>query len=531
MGKPAFDPSKSFAVADARVPDKPAFDPTQNFEPVPDKAPTMSISDAAQTKGAQGFTFGLAPLAAGAGAALGNLSGQPSGKPTDWQAVKDAFKEGRQGRIDLQNKAQEDHPTISTVANIGSSLISAPLLPIGAGAKGAMKMGAALGAANAAGSAGSVGEAAQDIGGGVAGGAAGYGLAKTVGAGASSALSGFAESKAYKAAGAMLKDFRSAFSKDPQKINELGRTMLDNGLVKMGDDVSSIAQKSEGLRRETGQKIGEVYDKVLSSITSPENQANITPEMQINIQSAGFHPEAQADEMKSIIAQKLKGQPGSTNAVAKANQVIDELAVNGNHITPQRALELKGSVDHMINWSKKSQDLPIEQDALKEVRGYIQNKLNNQVGALDQALGSKDSQELVRLNKLYGNVSTVANISRDRALREGANRSFGLTDTIAGGAGVGGGAMISGAMGHGPGLGALIGGAALGAGNKIARTYGNSALATGANALSRGTSNPNVYMSPINQSLEYLNNEFNPPADNSRTLSSIIKPMDKLKGR
>ena len=142
----------------------------------------------------------------------------------------------------------------------------------------------------------------------------------------------------------------------------------------------------------------------------------------------------------------------------------------------------------MINWSKKSQDLPLEQDALKTIRTHIQNKLNSQVAALDQALQSNETSELQRLNQLYGNVSTIANISRDRALREGANRSFGLTDTVAGAGGLGVGHAIGSLSGHGS-AGALLGGAALGLGNKIGRTYGNAVLASGANAISQGLEN------------------------------------------
>lgn len=464
--------------------------------------PPMSMTDAALVKGGEGVSLGTRPIFAGLGAAAGDLSGQleRKGKPFDFGELKNAFTEGRTGAIDEQKKAQADHPYISTAANIGGSLLSAPLIPAGAGLAGAMKVGGIMGAGQAVGSAQSLPEAAMDIGGGVIGGAGGHALAGTVGRVAASPIESLAENKAFKAAGAVLKDFRSAFNKDPDKINELGRTMIENDLVKAGDTVSSIAQKSEALKRETGQQIGKVYDKVLDSLTDPAS--GIHPEVAMQIQAAGFHPEMQADEMKSVVSQLLQGKPGSTGAINKASQVIDELAVNGNNITPQHALELKGDIDHMINWSKKSSDLPMDQDALKIVRDYIQTRLNDQVGALDQVLQNPQSAELSRLNQMYGNVATIANVSRDRVLRESANQSFGLGDKISGGLGATLGLGVEHAMrGADHGIAPLlIGGAAI-VGNKMARTFGNAAVSEGADKTAQALVNSSSYIPAIQQLL------------------------------
>lgn len=449
--------------------------------------PDMGQGKAALIGLEEGATLGLRPAVAGLGAGIGSAVGtyQSGGGLVDiLKAGKEGFKQGRQEAIDEQALAGQQYPITHGATSLGGNLATLPLMPVAGTIKGAAALGAGLGAAKSIGEAQSPQEAAGNIAGGAVLGGASLPIANKV----SSALANVAESKAFKAAGAMLKDFRAAYSKNPEKINELGRTMLDNNLVRAGDTVESIAQKAEALRRETGQRIGKVYEKVLDKITDPQNSANLSPEAILNVQASGFHPEAEADELKSMIFNKFKGQPGSTGAIKKANQVIDEMALNGNHITPQAALELKGQIDSMINWSKKSQDLPLEQDALKTIRTHIQNKLNSQVAALDQALQSNETSELQRLNQLYGNVSTIANISRDRALREGANRSFGLTDTVAGAGGLGVGHAIGSLSGHGS-AGALLGGAALGLGNKIGRTYGNAVLASGANAISQGLEN------------------------------------------
>lgn len=356
------------------------------------------------------------------------------------------------------------------------------------------------------------------------------GLGDAAGAVAGPALQSFGETQAFKAAGAMLKDFRAAYAKSPDKINELGRTMLDEGLVAPGDSVSSIATKAEALKRQTGQQIGKIYDKVLDTMTDPAVQMD--PETRLQIQASGFHPQAQADEMKALIFNKYKGTPGGTGAINKANQVIDEMAVNGNQIAPDHAIELKGQIDSMINWGKKSQDLPLEQDALKDVRNYIQNKLNDQVSLIDGVLQTPQSAELVRLNKLYGNVSTISNIARDYTARASAHSAMGMT----------GGLMAAGGMAAGAHGGLTEGGIAAGAmwgATKAAQKYGNSVMATGADNLgsflqsgAQSTAIPyqiGRISDPDNQN--YVQAPQNQQTPTFMGPSTTIIPTHKLKGR
>lgn len=303
--------------------------------------------------------------------------------------------------------------------------------------------------------------------------------------GAADKLQSLGETKAFKAAGAIFKDFKQQFIKSPERINELGRTMLDNNLVKAGDTVEDVARRSLDFKNQTGKQIGDTYTKVLdTTITDPASP--VAAEHILAIKEAGFHPHAQMDELKSMIANKFKGEPGSTGAISKAHQVIDELAMNGNNITPERALELKGGIDSMIDWSKKATELPIEQEALKEVRTFIQGRLNGQVALMDQVLNTTQSKELVRLNRLYGNVADVANIARDNATRLKANQSFGLTDKIIAGSAL---SPIIADIVHGGGghsiPAALVGLTAVGA-NKAARTYGNALTAVGSDAVASG---------------------------------------------
>lgn len=472
--------------------------PWEKYQAKAEPIQPIGPGQAAQTGFESGVALGLRPLIAGLGGAIGGYAGATGFGKEALKTGLQGFKEERQNALEEQKQAAEQHPKIYTAANIAGSIPTAvaalpavtagnPATMTGIGrlvqqgqnlAKGGALVGGILGTNKALSEAQSAPEAAKDVLTGTLTGTLTAVPAHLAGQAVASSLQNIAETKAFKAAGAMIKDYRKANNVSEEKINDLGRTMLDNGLVQVGDSVKSIAQKAQELKSTTGQQIGDIYKKVAEELTAPESR--IPAEQIAHIQQLGFHPEEQAENMKAIISQSFKGRPGSTQAINKAHQVIDEIALNGNNVLPQDALKIKGEIDTMINWSKKAADLPMDQEALKMVRNYIQDKLNNQVDALASVMPSKSSSELLRLNRLYGDVSEVANMARDRFLRESGNRMFGLTDYEFGGVGA-----LAG-LGHGGAVGPIVGGMAAGLANKAARTFGNAAMASTANNLSQG---------------------------------------------
>lgn len=244
----------------------------------------------------------------------------------------------------------------------------------------------------------------------------------------SAGFKNMATSGALKAAGAMFNDFRSMYHQAPQRAEELGHTLLDNGLVKAGDTVHDIAMKANDLKDKTGKAIGEVYDKVLDSLTDVNN--NIPVEAKVQIQEAGLNPKSQADEMKQFVASQLTGKAGSTQAINKVGQVIDEISANGDGITPHKAIQIRSDVSNLIKWGKKNMEQDATQQGLLALRDYMSSKINGQVELLDSVLQSPQSAELARANKLYGNVSEISDIATDRMLRENASRPNRLESMI-----------------------------------------------------------------------------------------------------
>lgn len=474
--------------------------------------PETSALKAAQTGVEQAISFGARPAIAGLGSAIGQTVADIQFAPKSSQPLMDfvkgipgraigAFKAGRQEAIQEQRKSAEEHPVAATVGQLGGAAATLPLTAV-KGLAGAIGLGAAQGAGTAIGEADSLADAAKQIGTGAAIGGATFGLGKGLEKGAksaSAALEKAAETKAFKATGAMLKDFRAAFNKG--KVNELGRAAIDNGLIKAGDTVDDIAVRSQDILGKTGKQIGEIYDNALEAITDQSRLGKLDPTVRAGIEASGFRPQSQKKEILSKIESFVKGKPGSTAALGKVQTLLDEVGQSGDNITPKEALAIKGQIDDLINYTKKTQDLPLVQQAYKQVRSFISDKINTQIELIDYALPSPQSQLLKQLNKQYGNISEIAAIAKDRALRDNANSFIGLRDAIAGSA-IGGGALAaqasrgdisaddlvrSGLLGLGAGLasrGARRFGPATGV---LAREAGSKALSSLAPAFSAGS--------------------------------------------
>jgi hypothetical protein len=73
-----------------------------------------------------------------------------------------------------------------------------------------------------------------------------------------------AKVKAFKAMGAMLKDFKMATGQNSPE--EIGDTLIKKNIVSAGDTLEDMAKKAAVARQETGQKIKEVYSKAREAL-------------------------------------------------------------------------------------------------------------------------------------------------------------------------------------------------------------------------------------------------------------------------
>lgn len=309
------------------------------------------------------------------------------------------------------------------------------------------------------------------------------------------AIGQYAPKQALKAAGAMLKDFRKEYANET--VADTGKFILENGLVKAGDTVDSIAEKASALKERVGNDLGAGYDAAVKILPK------LGKESAEKVASAGFNPvrdkAAILASVKKDLGYAYKGRAALKGVEEYLDQLIEE---HGDQVlNPKVTNKIKSSLDKTaIDWERNPLARePDSEAALKSLRSALSDKVSGQIEAIGKAVGDPDAAgTLAKLNRDYGMASKVERIAADRSNRDAANKAFGLTDTIWGAAGASAGAAIGGP------IGAAIGAPLAAGAGKVARTYGPSIVADTTNVIGKNLSklpiasaaqqaNPGVY--------------------------------------
>jgi hypothetical protein len=357
-----FDPDKYLAQKSASA----EFDPNKYLEQKTGKKET-SFGDKAQTaleNYGQAMTLGYLPQIQ---AATEPISAKIFNAVTGENVEADPYLQARDANIARMEKQSAENPKSAlagTAAGIIGSAIVAPELPIlkGAGAlknigRGAI-MGAGYGLAQNPGdvqgevSPLQVGERLNNAKTGAALGAAVGGAGALIDKGAK-ALKGSAEvaretanTQAVKAAGGMLKDMRVLNAND--KIDEIGKFALDKGIVKAGDTVHDVAEKSDTVREAAGKQLDDIYKAAQEAVKNQRSkiaqQVELSPGPEFI--SKTYEPSTNLDLVQ--FPNRKKGQFGIN--------LIEKKALN-EHFDKQ--LGEFGTQTEMIPVGKSSIEMPI----------------------------------------------------------------------------------------------------------------------------------------------------------------------------
>ncbi len=269
------------------------FDPDRYL-----KSKTKPISQWEATKllAPRTLTFGLAPAAAGVGAAAGAFSGTKGSFSDKLGAASDAYSEGKKERLDAQNEAAKEYPKTALTSDVAGMLATGPLVAAGSVGQAVTK-GAAAGAAYGVGE----GDGLKDVGtgaviGGVSGGllqaaspyigkGAGY-VAGKLGSGAAkvaSSLSGLPEEqiKSYAAKTPLINKLIKSSGGDFSEPIEAQRQKL----------LSDISQ----YRQSANAKIGEALTNNASKEVAPGQVL-----LELEHYKSKLHPTLQADEINAV---------------------------------------------------------------------------------------------------------------------------------------------------------------------------------------------------------------------------------------
>lgn len=517
-----FDPDAYLAKADKK-PAQGGFNPDaylQQFEAKPQEPNTVAgIAKSFDPSAAlQGFgsaaSLGYLPqLQAAAGLLTpdpnASLNKDLESKGFKIEEPKETYLSLRDKAIGEQEKLKQESPVSYGVGQLGGAIASAApvsrglmaagkLAPIGiqkaAQALPAIGKAALGGAATAAvsnpGDVSGVVDPLQEeareeaaLSGGITGGAlgaVGSALKKTGDfiARAPAALKDWAELKAFSSSGAMLKDFRKSMERG--KIGEIGREMIKNKLVTPGATFEDVADNSSKLKEKFGKVIGDIYDKVDEQLQNPATLQGLDKTKLAGLNKTKLNAQGFARTLKNQFADELSSKPGGTKAMSSIESYLDELAANGKNANIGQLQEFKEGIDDILKYNRSLMEEPINKQYLFKMRDFLKDRIQDRVDALDKAFGKESLKTLKEANRQYGIWAEVSRISRDRVLRENANRMMSLSDTIAGGAGSTIGAITGSAAGPAGAIkGAMLGSAA-GAANKGARLYGKPLLVSGA---------------------------------------------------
>lgn len=288
-------------------------------------------------------------------------------------------------------------------------------------------------------------------------------------------LRNFAEMRALKSSGAMLKDFRKLFGN--KKAKQLGRAMLDEDVVRAGDDIAAIARRATLKKSKVGNRIGKIYNEA-DEFLQKVNEGNLTPTQKNLLKKTDIDLDTFAQAYKNNLRKRVGGKAGSKTIINRISKELDDIAENGK-VPLKRIQEIRRSIDDQINFAKANQELkPVQQEFLN-MRNKLQDLVRARLRVVDKIKGSNLAQSFNKANQNFTNLAEVADIASDRVSREQANRFMGLSERIQGGAG----AVVGGMVGGVPG--ALAGGALGSISSRVARNYGTPVVAKMADATAR----------------------------------------------
>lgn len=498
-----FDPDAYLAQKEGPKKKSGGFDPDAYLEQSAPAAPPSRAGEAALQGFGEAATLGYLPELQAAAEKILPRGGQA----VDEQLRAQGFQlpeEESYGLLKQQAKArsaglQAEEPVASALGGIGGALATAPMagaalgkLPGLAKVAGTLPGRLAQGAAGGAITGGLMNVDAapgeqiparlENLKRGAGLGLLGAGVGEAVG-GVTKALKGLpgklsqkAEERAVGAAGAFKTDITRLLKKDPiakqgNTVRDLGRFILDEDLVKAGDEITDIAARVGSRRKEVGEQLSQIYDEAAARVGDE-----------------GFDAVKLGDEILTSLSKKFKGTPGSDKAIAQVESVVANLKENGVAVPLRQLQRFREGVDDLIPYDKGLSLLSKpEKEALLSVRNAINDTIKSKLKDLDQKSGSGLLKGLERLNEKYSKLAEIDRISRNRVSSEIGNNMLSLTDKIFAGGGA--------AAGAAPGLvegdfGKAAKGAAIGAGagliSKGARTYGRPLVTKGMDASAQG---------------------------------------------
>lgn len=217
------------------------------------------------------------------------------------------------------------------------------------------------------------------------------------------------------------------------QVDDLGRELLDSGVVGLKDSSDDILGKVDALKRTRGKQLGRIVEEA---------------DELIKAEDAVLSTGALKKDLKDNFIRQLKGEIGRAD---DANAVEDYLNRNffdvmkknkQNEVSLSTLRELRGKIDDQITkFGGPTPDVG-RQETLRELRGFLEKRAEGQFGKLDDQVGLPLKDLYTGAKQKFGLAANAKQLADDTRLRSQRNNMFGLTETIIG-AGSGAGAAYA----------------------------------------------------------------------------------------
>lgn len=365
---------------------------------------------------AQGGSLGFADEGTGLAEALWSKA---KGNP---EAFGKLYAQSRDESRNAYKEAEKSNPKIYGAGELGGAIGSAfiPGLNVAKGASLATTAGRAalqgglMGAGSTEDSLTSLsglGDVAKGAALGGAGGAAGYGLSKAIGAApgmlsrGADKLDQAAEDFAVKATGAT--------GRQAEKFSEgTGRELLDRGIVKFGDTPEKVAERAAAMQAESGRGIGSALQEL--------DKRGVTASVDNVVSSI----QSQIDELSRV--------PGNEKIVGQLKNEIDNLVARGESNIPlSYGEEAKRAYQGQVNYASPE----AEKKSAAKLASAFRGEVESAASAADPGIASKFMDD----KKLYGTLAPVREAAEKRASQLNQSPFGGFGDLAAGGMAAGAG--------------------------------------------------------------------------------------------
>lgn len=249
--------------------------------------------------------------------------------------------------------------------------------------------------------------------------------------------------RAVQALGAKTGDLKKVYAKGD--MDRIGKFALDEGFVRPGSTVETIAEKANQYMDDIGPKIGQVYSKVDEAVTNPKFLDEIGDSGKKILAKSELNAKNIANEALEKVKKTWAGKAGGKSAINRVAQELEALGELGENAAIQDLHAYRKSLDDLINFDKAVKDSPPAQKGLIELRRIIVDKIENRIKALETVGTGKGFDDLLSglkdLNQKFRSSADIKDIASKALAREeskigGTLPLPGFYDTVLG-AGIG----------------------------------------------------------------------------------------------